>query len=153
MFSCLSNHAFTSWAHLLSMKYMSQTPTWIRNVLPRRKTLMLLSPRVSWSKISLSTLDPQICSILNHPAKIKLLPLKRHWLMLPTSMQEFTLPAYQRNLKSWKPRVNKLNLSTNKASQRNVLCSKICFMCTNMLNSMLYIKRKLSHCIGDAIFK
>lgn len=73
--------------------------------------------------------------------------------MLHTSMQEFTLSAYQRNLKSWKPRVNKLNLSANKVLQTNVLCSKICFMCTNMLNSMLYIKRKLSHCIGDAMFK
>ena len=73
--------------------------------------------------------------------------------MLHTSMQEFILSAYQRNLKSWKPRVNKLNVSTNKISQRNVLCSKICFMCSNMLNSILYIKRKLSHCIRDAIFK
>ena len=46
-FSCLSNHAFSSWAPLLSVKYMSQTPTWIRNILPIRKTLMLPSPRVS----------------------------------------------------------------------------------------------------------
>ena len=73
--------------------------------------------------------------------------------MLHTSMQEFILSAYQRNLNSWKPRVNKVNVSTNKVSQRNVLCSKICFMCSNMLNSMLYMKRKLLYYIGDAIFK
>lgn len=52
--------------------------------------------------------------------------------MLRMRIQQFMLSAYQRNLKSPKPRVNKLTPSSNKVSQRNVPPSKICFMCTNM---------------------